>query len=636
MNTESKEKELYETKKAFRNKKEYVKHFQNMIDIENMTKKESVEEEIDQDSDYGGVKILNNKEVIVNYPYIDRVKKEDDFVLIHRLKNQEDASVEGQMKEELNGYQFILELKHELDSRFIKLSKGKNFILKMKYDETTVKRMRSALKRMLKNQVPLPKEIIEKIIKITHQPKSATKTFIKKEKKSRKMLYNNLYNKNLNEEQKDAVFHSLNRNMSIIQGPPGTGKTVTIIEIIQQLQRVFPKESIMVCGPSNAAVDNVLSKYLDIYDTNLEAADPLRITSVALNDDDYPYFDLTPHAEVLQNMEDYPRLSRLFKELKKKKDERSLERYKRELDACQIKLIKKFGLHFCTCSSAGSYILKDTIVDTVIIDECTQGMEPEILIPILKASKRVILVGDHKQLGPNIEANEADELKISQFQRLIEKGEAYIMLKTQYRMHKKIAEFPSREFYENSLRHGSRSGPSKIIPYPNSEYPMLFYNVPHGRERRSKQTHSLRNDEEVRCVVKIVDMLVNRYKVSCSEIGVITPYLDQRLALEWHLQKYNKKNEMKVASVDGFQGGERNFIIFSTVRSRSNIGFLSNPRRLNVALTRAKHGLFIVGRIDTLETDPIWRKLVRHFVSNGCAIQNIRHTNRRIKYTKFV
>eukprot|EP00817_Percolomonadidae_sp_ATCC50343_P007333 CAMPEP_0117428750 /NCGR_PEP_ID=MMETSP0758-20121206/8386_1 /TAXON_ID=63605 /ORGANISM="Percolomonas cosmopolitus, Strain AE-1 (ATCC 50343)" /LENGTH=143 /DNA_ID=CAMNT_0005215275 /DNA_START=147 /DNA_END=575 /DNA_ORIENTATION=+ len=143
-----------------------------------MTKKESVEEEIDQDSDYGGVKILNNKEVIVNYPYIDRVKKEDDFVLIHRLKNQEDASVEGQMKEELNGYQFILELKHELDSRFIKLSKGKNFILKMKYDETTVKRMRSALKRMLKNQVPLPKEIIEKIIKITHQPKSATKTFI--------------------------------------------------------------------------------------------------------------------------------------------------------------------------------------------------------------------------------------------------------------------------------------------------------------------------------------------------------------------------------------------------------------------------------------------------------------------------
>jgi len=230
----------------------------------------------------------------------------------------------------------------------------------------------------------------------------------------------------------------------------------------------------------------------------------------------------------------------------------------------------------------------------------------ECMIPLVMGCKQVVLVGDHQQLGPVIMNKKASRAGLAQslFERLVILGNRPIRLAVQYRMHPCLSEFPSNMFYEGTLQNGV-TAPERLrknvdFPWPVPETPMFFHqNL--GTEEISSSGTSFLNRTEASNVEKMVTKFF-KSGVMPSQIGVITPYEGQRSYIATYMQLHGslKKElykEVEVASVDAFQGREKDYIILSCVRSNDHqgIGFLNDPRRLNVALTRAKYGTVILG-----------------------------------------
>ncbi|KFY69416.1 hypothetical protein V498_10476 [Pseudogymnoascus sp. VKM F-4517 (FW-2822)] len=269
---------------------------------------------------------------------------------------------------------------------------------------------------------------------------------------------------------------------------------------------------------------------------------------------------------------------------------------------------------------------------TVLIDESTQSAEPECMIPLVLGCKQVVLVGDHQQLGPVIMNKKAAKAGLNQslFERLVILGLAPIRLNVQYRMHPCLSEFPSNMFYEGSLQNGvtmqQRLRRDVDFPWPVGDTPMMFWSNL-GNEEISASGTSYLNRTEASNVEKIVTRFF-KAGVQPADIGVITPYEGQRSYVVSSMQNtgtFKKENykEIEVASVDAFQGREKDFIVLSCVRSNDHqgIGFLSDPRRLNVALTRAKYGLVILGNPKVLSKHPLWHYLLQHFKERNCLVE---------------
>jgi len=286
----------------------------------------------------------------------------------------------------------------------------------------------------------------------------------------------------------------------------------------------------------------------------------------------------------------------------------------------------------CTCVGAGDPRLMNFRFRQVLIDESTQATEPECLLPLVLGAKQVILVGDHCQLGPVIMCKKAARAGLSQslFERLIMLGVRPIRLQVQYRMHPCLSEFPSNTFYEGTLQNGvtaaERNQTSLNFPWPVPNKPMFFYNCL-GQEEISASGTSYLNRNEAAVCEKIVTHFLQA-GVTSAQIGVITPYEGQRAYLVNYMQRNGSLRsqlykEIEVASVDSFQGREKDFIILSCVRSNEHqgIGFLNDPRRLNVALTRAKYGLVVLGNAKVLSRQPLWNNLLVHFKENGCLVE---------------
>ena len=257
----------------------------------------------------------------------------------------------------------------------------------------------------------------------------------------------------------------------------------------------------------------------------------------------------------------------------------------------------------CTCVGAGDPRVSQFRFKTVLIDESTQSAEPECLIPIVLGAKQVILVGDHQQLGPVVMNKKAAKAGLSQslFERLVLLGIRPIRLQVQYRMHPCLSEFPSNFFYEGSLQNGittaERIRKNIDFPWPVPETPMFFYTTLGQEEMAASGTSYLNRAEAANCE-KIVTRLF-KAGVKPDQVGVITPYEGQRAYIVTFMNtsgslRKDLYKEVEVASVDAFQGREKDYIILSCVRSKG-IGFLNDPRRLNVALTRAKYGIIILG-----------------------------------------
>ncbi|KAK5847301.1 regulator of nonsense transcripts 1 homolog [Gossypium arboreum] len=432
----------------------------------------------------------------------------------------------------------------------------------------------------------------------------------------------------LNASQVFAVKSVLQKPISLIQGPPGTGKTVTSAAIVYHMAKQGQGQ-VLVCAPSNVAVDQLAEK---ISATGLKV---VRLCAKSREAVSSPVEHLTLHYQV-QHL-DTSEKSELHK-LQQLKDEQGElsssdeKKYKALKRATEREISQSADVICCTCVGAGDPRLANFRFRQVLIDESTQATEPECLIPLVLGAKQVVLVGDHCQLGPVIMCKKAARAGLAQslFERLILLGVKPIRLQVQYRMHPCLSEFPSNSFYEGTLQNGvtinERQSSGIDFPWPVPNRPMFFY-VQMGQEEISASGTSYLNRTEAANVEKIVTTFL-RSGVVPSQIGVITPYEGQRA----YIVNYMSRNgalrqqlykEIEVASVDSFQGREKDYIILSCVRSNEHqgIGFLNDPRRLNVALTRARYGIVILGNPKVLSKQALWNGLLTHYKEHECLVE---------------
>ncbi|XP_033126203.1 uncharacterized protein LOC117124164 [Anneissia japonica] len=278
---------------------------------------------------------------------------------------------------------------------------------------------------------------------------------------------------------------------------------------------------------------------------------------------------------------------------------------------------------FSTCIGAGTNYMTEQYFPHVLLDEASQATEPAAMVPLQYGCQRLCLVGDDKQLPPLVKSSNADQLEVSIFERLRQTFPTHL-LNIQYRMHPTLAAFPSLKFYENQLLNGVDA---KDRPLPcgfphNKGKPLLFLDTSMIKSREKSAGESKLNREEANEIKILVEQLLKAKDVNETEIGIISPYTAQvRL-----LKELLKKPKIDVRTVDGFQGQEREVIIFSAVRSNDDklVGFLDNERRFNVLLTRARRGMIVVGNSTTLRSSALWREWIDWTERNACKA----HVNR--------
>ena len=392
----------------------------------------------------------------------------------------------------------------------------------------------------------------------------------------------------LNKYQKRAVQASLRRWITLVHGPPGTGKTVTAVGIILTLVRTG-HSPILVCAGSNTAVDNLLLK---LQGHELKVA---RVYSTSK----------THSPQVLD----------------------SIAWHHLKLKHKQLQLARDFEVVGTTCIGSKSEELKDFHPSVVLIDECMQATEPECLVPISKGTDRIVLLGDHRQLGPVVRANHgiSGNLGTTLYERLQRLGHPTHRLLIQHRMHPGIASFPSNHFYQGTLKNSPLMKDLIIdspFPWPNSSQPMVVWANVNSTEDNSEECSYKNSDEAIMTCDLVVKLIACGFEK--TKISVITPYLAQRTEVMRRLYEngVDLNNDVEVSSVDGYQGRENDFIIFSTVRSNDSrkVGFLRDERRLNVALTRAKRGLFIITNPWMLQSIKAFRKLMDHCFKYGLVV----------------
>ncbi|KAL7017145.1 hypothetical protein ACKWTF_010272 [Chironomus riparius] len=421
----------------------------------------------------------------------------------------------------------------------------------------------------------------------------------------------------LNRSQVYAVKHAIQRPLSLIQGPPGTGKTVTSATIVYQLVKINGGP-VLVCAPSNTAVDQLTEK---IHRTNLKV---IRVCAKSREAIDSPVSFLALHNQI-RNMETNSELKKL-QQLKDETGELSSgdeKRYRMLKKQAEKELLDAADVICCTCVGAGDPRLSRIKFNSILIDESMQSTEPEAMVPVVLGARQLILVGDHCQLGPVVMCKKAAKAGLSQslFERLVVLGIRPFRLEVQYRMHPELSQFPSNFFYEGSLQNGVCAEERKLrvdFPWPSPECPMFFL-VTQGAEEIAGSGTSYLNRTEAANVEKITTRFL-KAGLKPEQIGIITPYEGQRAYLVQYMQYQGSLHsklyqEIEIASVDAFQGREKDIIIMSCVRSNEHqgIGFLNDPRRLNVALTRAKYGIIIVGNPKVLSKQQLWNNLLNFY-----------------------
>ena len=437
----------------------------------------------------------------------------------------------------------------------------------------------------------------------------------------------------LNESQLEAVAAVLQRPLSLIQGPPGTGKTVTSATLVFHLVQQNMGQ-VLVTAPSNVAVDQLTEKIAATGLRVVRLASKTREAATNSSVDHLCLHVMTP----LAAGDEFQKLQRLKDEIGEL-SERDQRKYRSLQSRTEREILQAADVICCTCVGAGDARLKNFRFRQVLIDEATQAIEAEALIPIVMGAKQVVFVGDHCQLGPVVMCKAAAKAGLTQslFERLVLIGNRPIRLQVQYRMHPALSEFPSNMFYEGSLQNGVTEADRQLLmlpdfagkedfPWPVPDKPMFFYSIA-GMEEISASGTSYLNRTEASYVEKCVTHLL-RIGVTPAQIGVITPYDGQKKYVSEYMRRAGALasslyEAIEVASVDAFQGREKDFILVSCVRSSETqgIGFLSDPRRLNVALTRARLGIIVLGNPRVLSKNALWAALLLHFKEYECLVE---------------
>lgn len=435
-------------------------------------------------------------------------------------------------------------------------------------------------------------------------------------------LYNRIIEQNV--EQKNAVEMITSGETStvyIIFGPPGTGKTITMVEAIHQLLRCSSETHMLVCAPSNSACDLLTMRLLE----HVDKGQIYRMHAASRNWKDVP--------SVVKEVSNYNKSRDKF------------------FFPAKDGLISR-RIIVTTLITAGRIASAEFPKDHfnyVFIDEAGQAMEPEIMVAVagvLAENGKIILAGDPKQLGPIIRSSEANTngLQLSYLDRLMTTSEIHtdvngrfdptcvVKLLKNYRSHESIIYVSNELFYENELEvcadEMMRNSLCSWDELPKKGFPIIFHGV-QGEDKREPKSPSFFNPQEIKKVVSYVDSILStkHNRIPPAEIGVITPYRKQVQKIKEQLRRNeNRQSEIKVGSVEEFQGQERRVIILSTVRSNTehlqhdakfNLGFLCNPKRFNVAVTRAKALMIIIGNPRILCLDNSWRAILQHCMRNG-------------------
>ncbi|KAG5043359.1 hypothetical protein JHK87_007274 [Glycine soja] len=453
---------------------------------------------------------------------------------------------------------------------------------------------------------------------------------------SKKDVSSTPFNKNLDHSQKEAVSKALSsKNVFLLHGPPGTGKTTTVVEII--LQEVKRGSKILACAASNIAVDNIVERLVPHRVKLVRVGHPARLLPQVL--------DSALDAQVLRG-DNSGLANDIRKEMKalngkllKTKDRNTRKDIQRELRTLSKEerkrqqlavtdVLKSADVILTTLIGAFSKKLDSTSFDLVIIDEAAQALEIACWIPILKGS-RCILAGDHLQLPPTIQSVEAEKKGLGRtlFERLAEMygDEITSMLTIQYRMHELIMDWSSKELYNSKIKaHPSVTAHMLYdlegVKRTNSTEPTLLLIDTAGcdMEEKKDEEDSTFNEGEAEVTVTHAKRLVQS-GVLPSDIGIITPYAAQVVLLKMLKNKEDRLKDVEISTVDGFQGREKEAIIISMVRSNSKkeVGFLSDRRRMNVAVTRSRRQCCLVCDTETVSGDGFLKRLIEYFEEHG-------------------
>ncbi|GIL42418.1 hypothetical protein Vafri_393 [Volvox africanus] len=480
----------------------------------------------------------------------------------------------------------------------------------------------------------------------------------------------------LNGSQARAIEAALGRSLTLWQGPPGTGKTATLLHFVRAALTALPSGSgpLLATAASNVAVDNLVS--------GLRALDPsLDVVRVGQPVKVAPELRGVSLEARIAGTAAGQRAARLRRQAQGLRGSEAWTFISQALEleeAAARDILSGAQVVAATCIGCGEARMQALSFPVVVLDEATQATEPHSLVPLLGQVRQVVLVGDPRQLPPTVKSQEAAELglNIPLFERLQLMGLVPLLLDTQYRMHPAIAAFPSATFYGGKLLSAPDPrdrAPPRAFPWPNPKVPVCFIPV-RGCESRTNTVndaatpggaagYSYQNNEEAEMVAAVVAALLTPGSAAGlagpGDIGIVTPYNGQVRCLQQLLVNGSRLSRglgqgarpgsflrattttavassddeglsregavLEIKSVDGFQGREKEVIVFSTVRSNpaGRLGFVADGRRLNVAITRARRGLVVLGNPDTLAKDRLWARWLRWVASKGCILEGL-------------
>ncbi|HEV3343683.1 MAG TPA: AAA domain-containing protein [Pirellulales bacterium] len=449
----------------------------------------------------------------------------------------------------------------------------------------------------------------------------------------------------LNAPQQAAVRFALSaRDLALIHGPPGTGKTTTVVELIRRSVR--RGEKVLACAGSNIAVDNMLERLVASGERVVRLGHPARVLpelqahTLDLLVEEHRDVALA-HKLVKEALALFRKAGRYTRAKPEpgsrqatRQEAKSLLADARRLEEQAVEQVLDQSDVVCaTLTGLDDALLGRRRFDLVVIDEACQSIEPACWVAIGRG-ERVVLAGDHCQLPPTIVSEEAAAkgLGVSLFERLMnasgqnqDESESQSIsrrLTIQYRMHESIMAFSSAEFYDGGLVADAGVAARRLcdlpglMPSPLTETPVEFVDTAGAGydEEQEPDGESRLNPPEAELVIKKLNALLEA-GLQPHQVAVISPYAAQARWLRERVQAPG----LEIDSVDGFQGREKEAIVMSLVRSNPSgeIGFLADVRRMNVALTRARRKLLVIGDSATLSSDPFYRRLFDYFERIG-------------------